>query len=59
MFIITKRKTGESFLGALDANFHAWKTAERVHEEGGLFVLTNAPMLANGTNKGACRKNKF
>ncbi|MBL4642686.1 MAG: SDR family oxidoreductase, partial [Flavobacteriaceae bacterium] len=30
--------------GALDANSIAWKTAERVHEEGGEFVLTNAPI---------------
>ena len=29
--------------GALDENSIAWKTAERVHEEGGIFVLTNAP----------------
>lgn len=30
--------------GALDENSIAWKTAERVHEEGGKFVLTNAPI---------------
>ena len=30
--------------GALDENSIAWKTAERVHEEGGQFVLTNAPI---------------
>ncbi|MEM8926890.1 MAG: SDR family oxidoreductase [Bacteroidota bacterium] len=30
--------------GALDENSIAWKTAERVHEEGGEFVLTNAPI---------------
>ncbi len=30
--------------GALDENSIAWKTAERVHEEGGTFVLTNAPV---------------
>lgn len=30
--------------GALDANSIAWKTAEKVHEEGGKFVLTNAPI---------------
>ena len=29
---------------ALDENSIAWKTAERVHEEGGSFVLTNAPI---------------
>jgi len=30
--------------GALDENSIAWKTAERVFEEGGQFVLTNAPI---------------
>ncbi|MEY3038888.1 MAG: hypothetical protein RL501_1474 [Bacteroidota bacterium] len=30
--------------GALDPNSIAWKTAMRVHEEGGVFVLTNAPI---------------
>lgn len=30
--------------GALDENSIAWKTAERVFEEGGRFVLTNAPI---------------
>lgn len=30
--------------GALDANSIAWKVAEKVHEEGGSFVLTNAPI---------------
>ncbi len=30
--------------GALDEHSIAWKTAERVHEEGGTFVLTNAPI---------------
>ena len=30
--------------GALDPNSIAWITAERVHEEGGTFVLSNAPI---------------
>lgn len=30
--------------GALDEHSIAWKTAERVHEEGGQIVLTNAPI---------------
>ncbi len=30
--------------GALDENSIAWKTALRVHEEGGEFTLTNAPI---------------
>jgi enoyl-[acyl-carrier protein] reductase I len=39
---LLKGKRGIIF-GALDENSIAWKTAERVHEEGGIFVLTNAP----------------
>jgi len=30
--------------GALDENSIAWKVAEKVHEQGGTFVLTNAPI---------------
>lgn len=30
--------------GALDANSIAWKVAEKCHEEGATFVLTNAPI---------------
>jgi enoyl-[acyl-carrier protein] reductase I len=30
--------------GALDENSIAWKVAERAHEEGAVFTLTNAPM---------------
>ena len=40
---LLKGKKGIIF-GALDANSIAWKTAEKVHEEGGTFVLTNAPV---------------
>ena len=40
---LLKGKKGIIF-GALDANSIAWKTAERVHEEGGSIVLTNAPI---------------
>ncbi|EAR00412.1 enoyl-ACP reductase [Maribacter sp. HTCC2170] len=40
---LLKGKKGIIF-GALDSNSIAWKTAERVHEEGGTFVLTNAPI---------------
>ena len=55
---LLKGKRGIIF-GALDENSIAWKTAEQVHEEGGVFVLTNAPIamrmgqineLANKTN---------
>jgi len=40
---LLKGKKGIIF-GALDQNSIAWKTAERVHAEGGQFVLTNAPI---------------
>lgn len=40
---LLKGKKGIIF-GALDENSIAWKTAERVHDEGGEFVLTNAPI---------------
>ncbi|CAM4245251.1 enoyl-ACP reductase FabI [Zobellia nedashkovskayae] len=40
---LLKGKRGIIF-GALDENSIAWKTAERIHEEGGTFVLTNAPV---------------
>lgn len=43
MYNLLKGKRGIIF-GALDENSIAWKTAERVHEEGGIFVLTNAPV---------------
>ncbi|WP_418262658.1 enoyl-ACP reductase FabI [Flavobacterium faecale] len=42
MYNLLKGKRGIIF-GALDEHSIAWKTAERVHEEGGVFVLTNAP----------------
>ena len=40
---LLKGKKGIIF-GALDASSIAWKTAERVHEVGGEFVLSNAPI---------------
>ena len=40
---LLKGKKGIIF-GALDSNSIAWITAERVFEEGGIFVLTNAPV---------------
>jgi enoyl-[acyl-carrier protein] reductase I len=40
---LLKGKQGIIF-GALDEHSIAWKTAERVHEEGGSIVLTNAPI---------------
>ena len=55
---ILKGKKGIIF-GALDNSSIAWKTAERVYNEGGEFILTNAPVsirmgsindLANQTN---------
>ena len=43
MYNLLKGKKGIIF-GALDSNSIAWKTAERAHEEGAIFVLTNAPV---------------
>ncbi len=40
---LLKEKRGIIF-GALDENSIAWKTALRVHAEGGIFTLTNAPI---------------
>jgi len=40
---LLKGKKGVIF-GALDENSIAWKTALRVHDEGGVFTLTNAPI---------------
>lgn len=40
---LLKGKRGVIF-GALDERSIAWKTAQRVHEEGGQIVLTNAPI---------------
>ena len=40
---ILKGKKGIIF-GALDSSSIAWKTAELVHNEGGQFILTNAPV---------------
>ena len=42
-FNLLKGKKGIIF-GALDEDSIAWKTAERVKEEGGEFILTNAPI---------------
>lgn len=39
---LLKGKRGIIF-GALDTNSIAWKTAESVHAQGGVFVLSNAP----------------
>ena len=49
MYNLLKGKRGIIF-GALDENSIAWKVAERAHEEGATFVLTNAPIaLRMGT----------
>lgn len=42
-FNLLKGKRG-IITGALDENSIAWKVAEKVHEEGGTFVLSNAPI---------------
>lgn len=43
MYNLLKGKRGIIF-GALDEKSIAWKVAERAHEEGATFVLTNAPI---------------
>lgn len=43
MYNLLEGKRGIIF-GALDESSIAWKTAEKVHEEGGTFILTNAPI---------------
>ncbi len=43
MYNLLKGKKGIIF-GALDENSIAWKVAERAHDEGATFVLTNAPI---------------
>ena len=51
MYNLLKGKRGIIF-GALDSKSIAWKVAERAHEEGATFVLTNAPVaLRLGTIK--------
>lgn len=56
MYNLLKGKRGIIF-GALDENSIAWKTAERVHEEGATFVLTNAPIaMRMGTIKDLAEK---
>jgi enoyl-[acyl-carrier protein] reductase I len=43
MYNLLKGKRG-IITGALDENSIAWKVAEKAHEEGATFVLTNAPI---------------
>ena len=43
MYNLLKGKKGIIF-GALDSNSIAWKVAQRCHEEGAIFTLTNAPV---------------
>ncbi len=43
MYNLLKGKKG-IILGALDSKSIAWKVAERAHEEGAIFVLSNAPV---------------
>ena len=54
-FNLLKGKKGIIF-GALDKESIAWKTAERVKEEGGEFVLTNAPIAIRMGNVGELAK---
>ena len=56
---LLKGKRGIIF-GALDPNSIAWITAERVHEEGGTFVLSNAPIaMRMGRINELAEKNWF
>ena len=43
MYNLLKGKRGIIF-GASDENSIAWKTAQRAHQEGAMFTLTNAPV---------------
>lgn len=53
---LLKGKKGIIF-GALDANSIAWKAAEKCHEEGAEFILTNAPVaLRMGELNGLAEK---
>ena len=57
-FNLLKGKKGIIF-GALDEDSIAWKTAERIKEEGGAFVLTNAPIaIRMGTVDQLAKKTK-
>ena len=55
---ILKGKKGIIF-GALDSSSIAWKTAERIHNEGGEFILTNAPVsIRMGSINDLAKKTK-
>mgnify|MGYP001195974181 FL=1 len=55
---ILKGKKGIIF-GALDSSSIAWKTAERIHNEGGEFILTNAPVsIRMGSINNLAKKTK-
>ncbi len=59
MYNLLKGKKGIIF-GALDSKSIAWKVAERAHEEGATFVLTNAPVaLRLGTIAELAEKTGF
>ena len=45
--------------GALDENSIAWKTAEKVYNEGGRFVLTNAPIASRMGTKNELATSPF
>ncbi|MGV3458939.1 MAG: enoyl-ACP reductase FabI [Flavobacterium sp.] len=56
MYNLLKGKRG-IITGALDQNSIAWKVAEKAHEEGATFVLTNAPIaMRMGEIKGLAEK---
>jgi len=56
---LLKGKKGIIF-GALNEQSIAWKVAERCHEEGAEFILSNAPIaLRMGELNGLAEKNRF
>ena len=55
---LLKNKKGIIF-GALDENSIAWKTAEKVHEQGGSFVLTNAPVAVQDFTPTAIKNQRY
>jgi enoyl-[acyl-carrier protein] reductase I len=56
---LLKGKRGIIF-GALNDMSIAWKVAERAHEEGATFVLTNTPVaLRMGELDSLAEKNRF
>ena len=59
MYNLLKGKKGIIF-GALNEHSIAWKVAEKAHEQGAEFVLTNAPIaMRMGDNKRISSQNQL